>query len=145
MHKSIGLNVGALSRKEFGLKKTLRLVLVDDEQELREALGFELTHAGFEVIQVDNGKDAYDMCLKENIDCLISDISMPKWDGFRLLKKLRKAGRSELPVIFMTAHASHEFEGSTDLENLDVLSKPFEAEVLIHKIKRLLEHLEDED
>lgn len=121
------------------MKKVISILLADDEPSLRDYLALELKEAGFSVLLAENGEEAFDICLNQKVDFIVSDISMPGLSGFNLLKKLRLVGKGDLPVIFMTGHSSHAFDEFTELDNVDVLSKPFEAHVLISKIKNSLD------
>lgn len=125
------------------MKKKVTLLLAEDEAEFRDVLSTSLTEAGYKVIQADNGKLAFDACLHKEVDLIVSDISMPGFSGFTLLKKLRIIGKDHIPVIFMTAYASHVFDEFSELDSVDVLSKPFEAHALLDKIKSSLEELEE--
>lgn len=127
------------------MKKRVNLLLAEDEESLRNYLGGELEHAGFKVFQAENGQLALDLCAKRKIDIIVSDISMPGFSGFTLLKKLRMIGKEHVPVLFMTALASHAFDEFTELDNVDVLSKPFEPGVLIQKIQEILEEVTEID
>ena len=100
-------------------------------------------HAGFDVISAESGEQAYAICLKEDVDFIVSDISMPEFSGFSLLKKLRLAGKFNVPVIFITAFATHAGDALTDLDNIEVISKPFEPQMLIDRIKEILEEREE--
>lgn len=124
-------------------KKVPTLLLADDEQSFRDYLGSELDRAGFDVISAESGEQAYAICMKEDVDFIVSDISMPEFSGFRLLKKLRLAGKFNVPVIFITAFATHAEDAMTDLDNIEVISKPFEPKVLIDRIKEILEEKEE--
>ena len=127
------------------MKKQVTLLLAEDEDELRDILSAELTQAGFIVVQADNGKLALDVCMHKPIDIIVSDISMPGFSGFTLLKKLRIIGKDHIPVIFMTAYASHVFDEFAELDSVDVLSKPFEPSALLDKIKSSLEEIQEHE
>lgn len=124
-------------------KKRHIVVLADDEESFRDYLESELEFSGFKIIAAKNGEEAFNICLQQDIDVLVSDISMPDLGGFALLKKLRIIGKSDLPVIFMTAQSSHIYDEFTDLVHVEVLSKPFEVEHLVDKIKMVLEGQEE--
>lgn len=118
------------------------LLLVEDEDQLRYVLESELKQAGFKVIQVESGEKAFDICLHEKVDCVVSDIHMPETSGFTLLKKLRLAGKTKIPVIFMTGYAAHDISELEGMGDIKVLSKPFEVRYLIVKIRESLEEID---
>lgn len=71
-----------------------RILIVDDEQNIREVLKEYLEFNGFEVITADDGYEAVDMCKREDYDFIVMDIMMPKWTVFP------QSGKSARPRIF---------------------------------------------
>ncbi len=124
------------------MKKAPKLLLVDDEKDLLEVLHYELTEAGFNTFKAGDGDEAYNICIQEDVDLIVTDINMPKFGGFALLKKLQLLRKRHIPVIFITAYASHNAEEFSNFGNVDVLSKPFEAQILIEKVKSILENMD---
>ncbi len=115
-----------------------KLLIADDEFELRTLLSAYFRRLGFEVIEKDNGLAALQTATTERFDCFILDVSMPEMSGVELLKKLRERG-VQTPAIFLTAHVHLEdkvagFEAGAD----DYLSKPFEPQELEYRITALL-------
>ncbi len=122
------------------MKKQTTVLLADDEPLIIDLLSFELGQAGFRVLQAKNGKDALDLCIRDDIDLLISDINMPDTGGFKLVKKLRASDKGQIPILFITGFAAHELIEISDLGAVEVLSKPFEPATLINKIKQILKN-----
>ncbi|PYS84543.1 MAG: DNA-binding response regulator, partial [Acidobacteria bacterium] len=115
-----------------------KLLIADDEFELRTLLSAYFRRLGFEVTEKDNGLAALQTATTERFDCFILDVSMPEMSGVELLKKLRERG-VQTPAIFLTAHVHLEdkvagFEAGAD----DYLSKPFEPQELEYRITALL-------
>lgn len=84
-----------------------RLLIVDDEAEIRELLSRHFRYLGYEVSLAINGEDALDKMESERVDVVVSDIKMPRMDGVMLLERLRR----EYPmvrVIMMTGHVAQE-------------------------------------
>ena len=79
----------------------LKILIAEDDKDLRHLLYEQLTGEGYNVISASNGKEAYDMFVSESPDMAILDIMMPLMDGFSLLTKIRET--SGMPVIFLTA------------------------------------------
>lgn len=125
------------------MKKRYTVILADDEENIRTYLESELSYAGFKVLTAENGAQAFQLCLEEDADLLISDISMPDIGGFALMKKLRLVGKAKFPIIFMTAYESHIFDEFTDFVRVEVLSKPFHPEHLVERIHILLSEEKD--
>ncbi len=126
------------------------LLIVDDSSLIRKSVIKALQPAGIfkRILQAKNGLDGLEVLLKEEIDLLISDINMPKMDGFKLLVTLRNLEKyKDLPVILLSSHneADHKIKGLQSGAN-DYVTKPFEPGELIARIKNLLmmKELQDE-
>jgi two-component system response regulator FlrC len=116
-----------------------RILVVEDDVDLREAIVDTLQLGGFEVTSVDNGLSALAMLGdSDDIGLVFSDIRMDGMDGYALLKRLR-ALKPHLPVILMTAYGTIEQAVSAMKDGaVDYLVKPFEASLLLEKAKRYL-------
>ena len=117
-----------------------RILVVDDEEIIRESLSFILKKEGYDVTEASNGKEAYEKILADPFDIVVSDIEMPEMKGIELLEQITHVSPETL-VVIITAHASIE----TAIEALrkgasDYILKPIEFDELIVKIHRLLEH-----
>jgi two-component system response regulator HydG len=84
-----------------------RVMIVEDEEGMREFLKILLTKEGYRVTALDNGKDAVDRFTEESYHVVITDIKMPGMDGIQVLSRIKEADPS-IPVIIMTGHASME-------------------------------------
>jgi len=109
----------------------MKILIADDDRNLRLVLKNELTDAGFDVSEAENGKKTIDMLKKDTYDVLILDLNMPKLNGIDVLKKTKKL---EIPIetIILTAHATI----STAVEAMklgayDFITKPFKIDQLI--------------
>ena len=114
------------------------ILVVEDDEALREALVDTLEMGGYNVIDADNGRSALDHLAQDEsseIDIVISDVQMPKMDGHQLLKQIKR--HYDLPVLLMTAYGtiSKAIEAMKD-GAVDYLVKPFEAEVLVSVVSR---------
>ncbi len=120
--------------------QTPLILVVEDDDALREALCDTLEMAGYNTIEADNGRTALDYLAQDimrQIDIVISDVQMPKMDGHQLLKQLKR--QYDLPVLLMTAYGtiSKAIEAMKD-GAVDYLVKPFEAEVLVSVVSRYI-------
>ncbi len=110
-----------------------RVVLADDNADMRDYVGRLLSRAGFEVVPASDGEKALAACLANPPDLLLADVMMPKLDGFGLVARLRGDVRTALlPIILLSARAG---EGAR-IEGLrtgadDYLVKPFEPGELL--------------
>ena len=117
-----------------------RILVVDDEEIIRESLSFILKKEGYDVTEASNGQEAYEKILADPFDIVVSDIEMPEMKGIELLENITHVSPETL-VVIITAHASIE----TAIEALrkgasDYILKPIEFDELLVKIHRLLEH-----
>ena len=115
-----------------------RLLLVDDEDNLRSMLEAALRHLGFEVHPVANGRDALEAVPAVRPDLIVLDVMLPDVDGFEVCRRLRSDG-SRTPVLFLTARDGTEdkVRGLT-LGGDDYLVKPFSLEELVARINAVL-------
>ncbi len=115
--------------------KKYKVVLADDNLDMRAYME-RLLSSQYQVINAVNGEDAFNKIIRHNPDLLLSDIMMPKLDGFGLLKKIRNhPDRKNLPVIFLSARADEEakVEG-LDAGADDYLVKPFSSKELLARV-----------
>ena len=119
------------------MAKGKQILIVDDDQEIRELLQEYLVRAGFDVLVAANGTDMYQHLQNEYPDLIILDIMMPGDDGFQLCQQVRR--NSQIPIIMLTA-ASDEADRVIGLElgADDYIAKPFSPRELMARIKALL-------
>jgi two-component system OmpR family response regulator len=115
-----------------------RLLLVDDEENLRSMLEAALRHHGFDVEASENGRDALDRARETSPDLIVLDVMLPDLDGFEVCRRLRSEG-NHTPVLFLTAKDAIEdkVRGLT-LGGDDYLVKPFSLEELVARCQALL-------
>ena len=115
-----------------------RLLLVDDEDNLRTMLAAALSHSGFDVVSVSNGRDALTMTKEVLPDLILLDVMMPDLDGFEVCRRLR-AEYVKVPIIFLTARdeTSDKVRGLTTGGD-DYLVKPFSLEELVARVEAVL-------
>ena len=116
-----------------------KILLVDDEPDILELIGYNLRQEGYDVFTAENGKQGIDMARSVNPDLIILDVMMPYKDGFTLAKEIREKNE-DVPIIFLTAKAMKEdvlkgYKVGAD----DYLNKPFDSEVLLMKIKAIIQ------
>ena len=117
------------------------LVLVaDDDEDILQLLAFRLEHAGYEVVQAQNGKQALRLALELHPALAVLDVMMPGLDGYEVTRELRRHEvTSVMPVILLTARAqasdvSRGMAAGAD----DYVKKPFDARELKDRVERLL-------
>jgi len=116
-----------------------KILVVDDEEIIRDSISYILETEGYEVDKAENGKIAYDKIREKHFDLVITDIEMPAMKGTELLEKIRTLDQ-QTPVIIITAFGSLD-TAITALRNgaSDYILKPVEFDELLIKVKRLFE------
>jgi len=116
-----------------------RILVVDDEDIIRESLSFVLKKEGYYVQEAENGRAAYNKLLEETFDLVITDLEMPEMKGIELLEEIKKLN-IQTSVVIITAFGSLDTAISA-LRNgaSDYLLKPVEFDELLIKIRRLFE------
>lgn len=122
----------------FDMSEGKRLLVVDDEEHLRQMLSAALGFHGFEVTDVDNGRDALRLHDELRPDLIVLDVMMPELDGFEVCRRLRADGH-RTPVVFLTARSEAEdtVRGLT-LGGDDYVRKPFGLDELVARIEAVL-------
>ena len=119
------------------------ILVVDDEEDIRELVGIYLKNEGMQVCKAANGKEALECLEKMDSDLAILDIMMADMDGITLCMEIRK--KSKLPIIMLTAKSS-EYDTVVGLDSGadDYIPKPFRMMELISRIRALLRRTEDD-
>ena len=117
-----------------------KILIVEDEKDLADAVSFRLKASGYAVISASDGQEGFDKAKKENPDLIILDLMLPKMDGYKICGLLKKDVRfAKIPVIVFTAKAQQEdIQLGEELGADAYIIKPFDAQVLIAKIEELL-------
>jgi len=115
-----------------------RLLIADDDSDMRVLLAEYFRRLGFQVEEKDSGQAAFEASLASKFDCFIFDVSMPGMSGLELLKRVRDRG-NQTPALFLTAHDALSdkvagFEAGAD----DYLAKPFSPRELEYRVEALL-------
>lgn len=115
-----------------------KILVVDDDQGMREFLGIMLTREGYKVKTASGGKEALSLCGKRKFDLVITDLKMPRIDGIDLLKAIKEIS-PETMVILITGYASGETAVAAMKEGaFDYLEKNFDVEDLKSTVKDAL-------
>jgi DNA-binding response OmpR family regulator len=117
-----------------------KILIAEDERDIRDLITFTLRFAGHEVIPTANGAEALEKALVMKPDLIMMDVRMPKMTGYEACKAM-KAEESicEIPVVFLSAKGQ-EFEIETGLEAgaVEYILKPFSPDQLAEKVKSIL-------
>jgi len=114
-----------------------RLLIVDDEEKIREMIGKFAAHEGYETMLARNGKEALELFNQHDFDVVILDVMMPEMDGYETLKRMKEI--RDVPCIFLTA-LGQEYDRiyGFDIGAEDYVTKPFSPKELMMRIKVIL-------
>jgi OmpR family response regulator RpaB len=129
-----------------------KILVVDDDSDVRDALTMVLESRGYQVITAQDGIEGL-ACLKaEKPDLMILDLLMPKMDGFGVMKELRDprwAEFSEMPILIQTAvreeasRRRYELETGVELGAADYVEKPASPDILLARVKKLIKRKQE--
>ena len=111
-----------------------KILIVDDEENIRKVIREYLEFEGFLCFEASNGEEAIKMCKENSYDLIVLDIMMPKIDGFTVAKEIRK--KQSVPIIMLSAR-SEEYDKlyGFDVGIDDYVTKPFSPKELVARIK----------
>ena len=116
----------------------MRILLVEDEKSLREAIQLNLSLEGYEVVPVADGHAALSTYRQQHFDLLILDVMLPGIDGFKVCQQIRLTDQ-DTPIIFLTAKdTTQDRVNGLKIGADDYLNKPFHLEELLLRIKNVL-------
>jgi DNA-binding NtrC family response regulator len=119
-------------------QETRRVLVAEDEQNLRWVLGAILTREGYEVLQAGDGVEALDLLAKHRVHTVVTDLRMPRLDGMGLLRQIAR-DFEDVPVIMITAHGTVENAvEAVKLGAFDYIEKPFEQEQICQVVAKAL-------
>ncbi|MCA9208960.1 MAG: response regulator, partial [Planctomycetales bacterium] len=100
-------------------KRTKRILLVDDDAEIIEAMRFALESKGFQILVARDGNQGLAMAERENPDLVILDMMMPKRSGFLVLEKLRRSREVPMRIIMITANEGSRHKAYAEMLGVD--------------------------
>ena len=128
-------------------KKNITILLVDDEPDILEIVGYNLSAEGYNVITAENGVEAVKLAKKKKPQLIILDVMMPEMDGIEACEQIRKIPElSETMITFLTARGEDYsqmagFDAGAD----DYITKPIKPKVLVSKVNALLRRFKENE
>ena len=121
-----------------------KILIVEDNKDIRENLHDFLKHEGFRVCKTGRGDDALEIFTKEQPDAVILDLNLPGLDGLKVCQQIRHM--SPVPIIMLTARRDEndQLQGLEDGAD-DYITKPFSPKVLVLKVKKILKKSNEEN
>jgi len=116
------------------------ILIIDDEQDIRDILNYNLTKVGYQVHEASNGREGIKLAVQNKPDLIILDVMMPEMDGIEVCEELKaKPDTKNIKICFLTARSEDYsqiagFDAGAD----DYVSKPIKPKVLISRIKAIL-------
>ncbi len=117
-----------------------KILVADDEHNIRHILDFSLHAEGFDVLSAHNGEDAFNLAVTEKPNLIILDVMMPGQGGIETCRLLKKDERTkDIPIILLTARASREDrEEGAQAGADDYITKPFSPQKVINTVQSFL-------
>lgn len=115
------------------------VLVVDDEEEIRDLISFHLSDKGLKTITADSGRSAFDLIVSHKPGVVISDLRMPDGDGFELLRRINSLKRKDPKVIMVTGFWNPEAEDVAIAGAEVILTKPFDVDVLVRLVIKLFD------
>jgi chemosensory pili system protein ChpA (sensor histidine kinase/response regulator) len=117
----------------------LRLLLVDDSVSVRKVVGKMLSRAGYEVATANDGQDALELLRQTSFDVILTDLEMPRLNGYELIEDIRRRhSRERLPVVVMTTRAGEKHMNlALELGANSYLTKPVDETKLLNFLRTL--------
>ena len=130
------------------MQRQAKILIVDDDPDIREAIGAVLEAHSYEVITASDGEEGLGKLKEERPDLLILDLLMPKMDGFSVLRELqdpRRSKYSNIPILILTSvredasRRRYELETGLELNVDDYVEKPIAPHTLVERVGKLLQ------
>lgn len=127
-------------------KKDIKILLVDDELDILEIIGYNLSQEGYQIITASNGREAVAKAKKELPHLIIMDVMMPEMDGMEACENIRKIPElSNVIITFLTArNEDYSQVAGLDAGADDYISKTIKPKLLVSKVKALLRRFKDD-
>jgi two-component system, chemotaxis family, chemotaxis protein CheY len=119
------------------------VMIVDDSKVIRKLIGKILEKNNFSYIEAENGIEALELLVMNDIDVIIADLNMPQMTGLELIKSIRASDcYDKIPILMLTTDTNQEAKVSCLSAGANIfMSKPMPPDLLIYEIKRLIEEL----
>ncbi|MDW8067554.1 MAG: response regulator [Anaerolineae bacterium] len=117
-----------------------RILIAEDEKDIRELIAFTLRFAGFDVLLATNGVEAVEVAEAEKPDLVILDVRMPKMSGYEACRRLKENPQTaSLPVVFLSAKGQDcEIQQGLESGAEEYILKPFAPDELIQQVRNIL-------
>ncbi|NLS75793.1 MAG: response regulator [Chloroflexi bacterium] len=120
----------------------IKILIAEDERDIRELVGFTLTFGGYRVVEAANGREAVEKASEEKPDLIILDVRMPKLTGYQACEALKGMEETKhIPVAFLSAKGQEsEVQQGMQMGAIAYILKPFAPEDLLAQITSLVKN-----
>jgi len=120
---------------------TAKILIAEDERDIRDLIAFTLRFGGFDVVEANNGQEAVDQALAARPDLILMDVRMPKMTGYEACKQLKSMDdMKHVPVVFLSAKGQEsEIQQGLDAGAEEYILKPFTPEELVSTVRQILQ------
>lgn len=127
------------------MNKKFKILLVDDEQDILDVIGYNLEQAGYDVITAENGQEAIKIAKKEKPHLVLMDVMMPKMDGIKACEKMRSEPEFRETIIAFLSALQEDFSKLAGFEaGADIyITKPIKPKLLVSQVNALLRRLKN--
>lgn len=117
-----------------------KILIAEDERDIRDLITFTLKFAGHEVVATANGEEAYHTALSVHPDLIMMDVRMPKMTGYEACERLKQEETvKHIPVVFLSAKGQEsEVQTGISLGAEEYILKPFAPDQLVDRVKKIL-------
>jgi DNA-binding response OmpR family regulator len=117
-----------------------KILIAEDEPDIRDLVAFTLRFAGYEVVAASNGEEAVDLAPRENPDLILMDVRMPRMTGYDACRMMKaNPDLKDIPVVFLSAKGQEsEIQTGLDAGAEEYLLKPFAPDQLTDRVRAIL-------
>ena len=117
-----------------------KILIAEDERDIRDLIAFTLTFAGHKVISTANGEEAYQKALSEAPDLILLDVRMPRMSGYEACENIKAHHRTrDIPIVFLSAKGQEsEVRAGMEAGAEEYILKPFSPDQLTERIRAIL-------
>ncbi|KAF0108971.1 MAG: putative two-component response regulator receiver protein [Anaerolineaceae bacterium] len=117
-----------------------KILIAEDERDIRDLITFTLRFAGYEVVAASNGEEAVTLALQEIPDLILLDVRMPRMTGYEACAKIKENKKTkDIPIMFLSAKGQdNEIQAGLSAGAVEYLLKPFAPDQLTTRIQAIL-------
>jgi DNA-binding response OmpR family regulator len=126
------------------MAKKIKVLVAEDEADIRNLIAFSLEYIGYKVVQATNGQEAVTMAAVEQPDLIMLDVRMPKLNGYEACRALKaQESTKDIPVVFLSARGQEtEIKYGLELGAEEYILKPFAPDALQHRVTSIIGRLQ---